>query len=175
MDKVQKSIVLTGFALAITTIFLFTLGSIVVYAQQKNTPIETQSLDILSHKIKEGQFSDKLIGQLQNNLNDKVQSVEVIATFYDQAGDIVGTKNGFTNPTDLSAGMKAPFDLYLDEGITDELASYDLTVSWRLPGNFEEQNKVFEFSKQQPVEESQIDMGEEEEKEEEEEEENEKD
>jgi hypothetical protein len=150
------------FTMAITSFFLLTLGS-TVYAQQNNTSTETQSLEILSHKIKEGQFSDKLIGQLQNNLNDKVQFVEVIATFYDQAGDIVGTNNGFTNPTDLSPGMKAPFDLNLDEGLTDELASYDLTVSWRLPGSLEDESKVFEFSKQQPVEESQIDMGQEEE------------
>jgi hypothetical protein len=148
--------------MAITSFFLLTLGS-TVYAQQNNTSTETQSLEILSHKIKEGQFSDKLIGQLQNNLNDKVQFVEVIATFYDQAGDIVGTNNGFTNPTDLSPGMKAPFDLNLDEGLTDELASYDLTVSWRLPGSLEAESKVFEFSKQQPVEESQIDRGQEEE------------
>src|SRR5687767_9131415 len=130
MNQVQKSIVLTVFTMAITSFFLLTLGS-TVYAQQNNTSTETQSLEILSHKIKEGQFSDKLIGQVQNNLNDKVQFVEVIATFYDQAGDIVGTNNGFTNPTDLSPGMKAPFDLNLDEGLTDELASYDLTVSWR--------------------------------------------
>ena len=162
MNQVQKSIVLTVFTMAITSFFLLTLGS-TVYAQQNNTSTETQSLEILSHKIKEGQFSDKLIGQLQNNLNDKVQFVEVIATFYDQAGDIVGTNNGFTNPTDLSPGMKAPFDLNLDEGLTDELASYDLTVSWRLPGSLEDESKVFEFSKQQPVEESQIDMGQEEE------------
>ena len=162
MNIVQKSIVLTVFSMSITSIFLLTLGS-TVYAQLNNTATQTPSLEILSHKIKEGQFSDRLIGQLQNNLNDKVQYVEVIATFYDQAGDIVGTTNGYTNPSDLSAGMKAPFDLNLDEGLTDELASYDLTVSWRPEGSIEDESKVFEFSKQQAVDEPQTEEEEEEE------------
>jgi hypothetical protein len=164
MNKVQKSIVLTGFTIAITTIFLVSLGS-TAYAQQQNNTAATEppSLEILSHKIKEGQFSDSLIGQLQNNLNKKIQFVEVIATFYDQAGDIIGTSNGYTNPTDLSPKMKAPFDLRLDEGITDELTSYDLTVSWKKAGMFgEEESKVFEFSKQQASDEPQTEEEEEE-------------
>ena len=59
--------------------------------------------------------------------------------------------------------MKAPFELRLDEGITDELASYDLTVTWRPSGMFsEEESKVFEFSKQQTADESQTEEDEEE-------------
>jgi hypothetical protein len=163
MNNVQKSIVLTGFTVAITTIFLFTLGS-VVYAQQNTTAIETPSLEILSHKIKEGQFSDNLIGQIQNNFGKKIQFVQVIATFYDANGDIVGTANGYTNPTNLSPGMKAPFKLTLIEGVPDDLASYDLTVSWRPSGMFgEEESKVFEFSKQQAADEPQTEEDEEEE------------
>ena len=82
--------VLTLLTIAITPIFLFTVGS-TVYAQQNTTATQTPSLEILSHKIKEGQFSDNLIGQIQNNFAKKIQSVEVIATFYDGNGDIVGT------------------------------------------------------------------------------------
>jgi hypothetical protein len=169
MNQVQKSIVLTVFTIAITTIFLFSQGS-TVYAQQNNTATEPepQSLVILSHKIKEGDFSNSLIGQLQNNLDKKIQFVEVIGTFYDQAGDIIGTSNGYTSPSDLSPKMKAPFELRLDEGVTDELASYDLTVSWRKAGVFgQEESKVFEFSKQQSEDDSQADMEEEEEEEDE--------
>ena len=73
---------MTGFTIAITTIFLLTLGS-TVYAQQNNIATGTPSLEILSHKIKEGQFSDNLIGQLQNNFAKKIESVQVIATYYD--------------------------------------------------------------------------------------------
>jgi|SRR5215211_3797536 len=161
MNIVQKSIVLV-FTIAIAPIFLFTVGS-TVYAQQNTTAIETPPLEILSHKIKEGQFSDNLIGQIQNNFPKKIQSVEVIATFYDANGDIVGTANSYTNPTNLSPGMKAPFELRLDEGVTDELASYDLTVSWRTAGMFgEEESKVFEFSKQQAADEPQSEEEEEE-------------
>jgi hypothetical protein len=169
MNRVQKSIVLTVFSIAITTIFLVSIGS-TVYAQQNTTAIEPepQSVVILSHKIKEGDFSNSLIGQLQNHLNKKIQFVEVIGTFYDQAGDIIGTSNGYTSPTDLSPKMKAPFELRLDQDVTDELASYDLTVSWRLPGKLSEESKVFEFSEQQSEDESQTDMDEEEEEDEDE-------
>ena len=161
MNKVQKSFVLV-FIIAIAPIFLFTVGS-TVYAQQNTTTTQTPSLEILSHKIKEGQFSDNLIGQIQNNFAKKIKSVEVIATFYDAAGDIVGTANGYTNPTDLSPGMKAPFKLMLIEGVPDDLASYDLTVSWRPSGIFgEEESKVFEFSKQQAADEPQSEEEEEE-------------
>ena len=163
MNKVQQSIVLTGFTTAITTIFLFTLVS-TIYAQQNNTATETKSIEILSHKIKGGQFSDSLIGQLQNQFPKKIESVQVIASFYDENGDIVGTDYGYTTPSDLSGGMKAPFELRLDDGITDELASYDLTVSWRPSGMFgEEESKVFEFSKQQAADEPQTEEDEEEE------------
>lgn len=153
---------MTGFTIAITTIFLLTLGS-TVYAQQNNTATGTPSLEILSHKIKEGQFSDNLIGQLQNNFAKKIESVQVFATYYDGNRDIVGTDYGYTTPSDLSAGMKAPFELRLDEGITDELASYDLTVTWKTSGSFGEESKVFEFSKQQAVDELQTEEEEEEE------------
>ena len=162
MNIVQKTIVLSLFTIAITTIFLFTLGS-TVYAQLNNTATQTPSLELLSHKIKEGDYSDSLIGQLQNNFAKKIESVQVIATFYDGNGDIVGTDYGYTTPSDLSSGMKAPFELRLDEGITDELASYDLTVSWRTSGSFGEDSKVFEFSKQQAVDEPQTEEEEEEE------------
>ena len=160
MNIVQKSIVLTVFTIAITTIFLFTLGS-TVYAQLNNTATQTPSLELLSHKIKEGDYSDSLIGQLQNNFAKKIESVQVIASYYDENGDIIGTDYGYTTPSDLSVGMKAPYDLRVDEGITDELASYDLTVSWRTSGSFGEDSKVFEFSKQQAVDEPQTEEEEE--------------
>lgn len=159
MNRVQESIVLV-FTIAIAPIFLFTLGT-TVYAQQNNTATETPSLEILSHKIKDGQFSDSLIGQLQNNFVKKIESVKVIASYYDGNGDIIGTDYGYTTPSDLSVGMKAPFELRLDEGVKDELASYDLTVSWRTSGSFGEDSKVFEFSKQQAVEEPQTEEEEE--------------
>jgi hypothetical protein len=127
-----------------------------IYAQidktiAKTSPIQNQSVEILSHKIKGGQFSDSLIGQIQNNFGKNIESVEVIATFYDENGDIVGTDNGYTNPSDLMAGMKAPFELLLDEGTADDTSSYDVTLSWRQPGSFDQKSKVFEFSKQQQV------------------------
>ena len=109
MNIVQKSIVLTVFTIAITTIFLFTLGS-TVYAQLNNTATQTPSLELLSHKIKEGDYSDSLIGQLQNNFAKKIESVQVIASYYDGNGDIIGTDYGYTTPSDLSVGMKAPLN-----------------------------------------------------------------
>lgn len=41
----------------------------------------------------------------------------MIATIHDENGDIVGTDNGYTNPSELSIGMKAPYELILNEGL----------------------------------------------------------
>jgi hypothetical protein len=158
--QIPQYLFLIFFILGVIIFAVTTTEESSVNAQQNNTTAETgsaqtQSVEILSHKLKGGQFSDTLIGQIQNNFDKNIQSVAVIATFYDETGNIVGTDNGYTSPSDLSKGMKAPFELLLDEGTADDASSYDITLSWRQPGSFEQKSKVFEFSKQQSTDESQ--------------------
>jgi hypothetical protein len=106
---------------------------------------DTSIVMLKSHKIKEGDYSDSLIGQVQNNAGKDVTFVEVIATFYDQNGDIIGTKNTYTNPTDLRTNMKAPFEMFLDDELVDQIATYDLMIDWREPDG-PGKTQVYEFT-----------------------------
>ena len=95
-----------------------------------------------SHKIK---TDNTLIGQVQNNVTNEVNFVKIIATYYDQNGDISGTDFTFSDPYLLKPAMKAPFELALDEEIMGELGSYDLTITWRNEDDSED-SKVYEFT-----------------------------
>jgi len=111
--------------------------SLLSYAQ---TP--THSVDLKSHKIKE---DNRLVGQVQNNVGQNVTHVEIIATFYDQNGNISDTENTYSNPHDLKPGMKSPFQMDLDENLVNDLNSYDLMVKWLNIHEIEE-TKVYEFT-----------------------------
>jgi len=111
--------------------------SLLSYAQ---TP--THSVDLKSHKIKE---DNRLVGQVQNNVGQNVTHVEIIATFYDQNGNISDTENTYSNPHDLKPVMKSPFEMDLDENLVNDLNSYDLMVKWINIHEIEE-TKVYEFT-----------------------------
>ncbi|MDW0163809.1 MAG: FxLYD domain-containing protein [Nitrososphaeraceae archaeon] len=71
-------------------------------------------LQILSHNS----FTDSVgylhvVGEVQNNTPANAQFVQVIGTFYDNNNQVVGTQFTYTNPSDIGAGQKAPFELIL--------------------------------------------------------------
>ena len=84
--------------------------------------------------MKSGEYSDRFIGQVQNMIDKNVEDVEIIGTFYDNTGEIIGSKSTYTQPSDLKPTMKAPFEISLDEDIANEIGSYDVTITWRHPG-----------------------------------------
>jgi hypothetical protein len=71
-----------------------------------------------------------------------------IGTFYDNTGEIIGSKSTYTQPSDLKPTMKAPFEISLDEDIANEIGSYDVTITWRHPGESTEYSNVYELSQQ---------------------------
>lgn len=95
-----------------------------------------------SHKIKD---DNTLIGQVQNNASSAVSFVKIIATYYDQNGDIMGTDSTFSDPYDLKPNMKAPFQMSLGEDVVGGIGSYDLTITWRNTDGSED-SKVYEFT-----------------------------
>ena len=95
---------------------------------------EEKKVELLSHKVKSGEYSDRFIGQVQNMVDKNVESVEFIATFYDDTGEIIGSKSTYTQPSDLKPTMKAPFEISLDNDIANDIGSYDVTITWRHPG-----------------------------------------
>jgi hypothetical protein len=73
-----------------------------------------------------------IAGEVQNTGTEPVEYVQIIASFYNENGQFVGTDFTYTAPTTLSPGMKAPFDMQLltDEKIVKESKKYQLTLTW---------------------------------------------
>ena len=97
-----------------------------------STPSPNGSLEILSHSS----YIDSVgylhvVGEVDNNSSKTAKFVEIIGTFYDGNGHVVGTQNAFTDPSDLAPGEKAPFDLVL----TSASISIDQIKSYRLQLN----------------------------------------
>jgi hypothetical protein len=86
-----------------------------IYAQTSIPSIEEEKkVEVLSHKIRNGSseyLSDRLIGQVQNMLDKDVELVQIIATYYDADGEMIGSSTTFTQSTALKPNMKAPFEI----------------------------------------------------------------
>ena len=89
----------------------------------------TSTVELLNHKIKTDELSEKLIGQVQNNLGEEISFVKIIATFYDEGGSMINTQSTYTDPEDLSPQMKVPFEIYLEDDASN-ISSYDIIISW---------------------------------------------
>jgi hypothetical protein len=72
-----------------------------------------------------------IVGEIQNGTPDSVTFVQVSATFYDKNNNVVGTSFTYTNPRDLSAGDKAPFEIILTSSSipAKQIKHYRVTVS----------------------------------------------
>jgi Periplasmic copper-binding protein (NosD) len=111
-----------------------------VFAQQKPGSVSNNSnntLKILSHNSfidSAGYFH--VVGEVENVSPNNVESVKVIGTFYDADSKVVGTDFTFTNPTKLSAGDKAPFELILTSASipVKEIDNYRLSLDWQKGG-----------------------------------------
>jgi hypothetical protein len=132
------------------TIYLVITPS--VSAQQKPGSISNNNnniLKILSHNSfidSAGYFH--VVGEVENVSPNTAESVKVIGTFYDADSKVVGTDFTFSNPTKLSAGNKAPFELILTSASipVKEIHNYRLSIDWQkgeggaattvLPSNF---------------------------------------
>jgi hypothetical protein len=54
-----------------------------------------------------------VVGEVENNTPTNIQFVKVTGTFYDTNNQVVATDFTYTNPADIGAGQKAPFELIL--------------------------------------------------------------
>lgn len=53
------------------------------------------------------------MGEVENNTPSTAAFVQITGTFYDINNAVVGTEFTYTNPSDISSGATAPFDLTL--------------------------------------------------------------
>jgi len=103
--------------------------------QSKPSPfLESSSngLEILSHNS----FTDSIgtmhvVGEVQNNSPTTATFVKVIGTFYDTNDRVVATDFTYTNPSDIGAEDKAPFDLTLTSASVpvSQIDHYNLVAS----------------------------------------------
>ena len=71
----------------------------------------------------------EIVGEVVNGGSDATEYVQVVATFYDEAGRVIDTDFTFTDPSDLSAGQSAPFEITVtDEDISDDIESVKLAT-----------------------------------------------
>lgn len=71
----------------------------------------------------------EVVGEVVNGGTDSTEYVKVVATFYDEAGQVINTDFTYTDPTDLAAGQSAPFELRVsDEDIAEEIESVKLAT-----------------------------------------------
>ena len=76
--------------------------------------LNKSSITILSHNS----FVDSVgyfhvVGEVENNTPTTAEFVQITGTFYDINDAVVGTQFTYTNPSDISSGAKARFDLVL--------------------------------------------------------------
>jgi hypothetical protein len=71
----------------------------------------------------------EVVGEVVNGGTDSTEYVKVVATFYDEAGQVINTDFTYTDPSDLAAGQSAPFELSVsDEDIAEEIESVKLAT-----------------------------------------------
>lgn len=94
------------------------------------TNAKPQGLQILSHSSSIddlGYF--EIVGEVQNLRNNSASYVEVIGTFYDANGTVIGCDYTFTNPTNLAGGETSPFKMtFMYMPLSSDITSYALTA-----------------------------------------------
>jgi hypothetical protein len=68
---------------------------------------------------------------VRNNLSTLVNYVQIVGSFYDSSGTLIGTDFTYTDLDYLRPGEKSPFELIvLDESVASRIDSYTLSVNW---------------------------------------------
>ena len=66
-----------------------------------------------------------------------------IPTFYDETGEKIRSKSTYSKPSTIKSNMTAPFEMVLGDEISKNLASYDVTITWRYLGESEKYSNVY--------------------------------
>jgi len=95
---------------------------------------KSRSVTILSHNS----YTDSVgyfhvVGKVENNTPNPAQLVQVTGAFYDINNALVGTQFTHTNPSDISSGAMAAFDLILNSASVPAslIDHYKLNVTYQ--------------------------------------------
>jgi allantoicase len=130
---------------------IFSISQNYIYGQTSQQQEEEEGgggekkVELLSHKIEtSGENSDKFFGKVHNMINKNVEYVIIIATFYDENGNILGGKSTYTKPNTIKPNMTASFEMSLNDNFpSNNITSYDVTISWRFSGESERYSNIY--------------------------------
>lgn len=75
---------------------IFSASQNSVYSQ---TTQEEKKVELLDHEMQSNEYPNKLIGQVHNMINNNVEYVTLIVTFYDETGEKIGSKSTYSKPS----------------------------------------------------------------------------
>jgi hypothetical protein len=102
---------------------------------EANEVLAQPDLSLVSQRYVEESFSNEIVGEVISNGSEVADFAEATASFYDANGQIVGTEYGFADPSTVQPGMKSPFSIIVTgETISNEAASYSITLQWQDSG-----------------------------------------
>ncbi len=95
---------------------------------------------IILNKIKyrSDKFSDYISGRVMNVGNGTAESIQLIFTYYDKNGNVIGSDYTYANQDNLKPGQKSPFNQMVNEEIGDDTEAYEISLSWQNSDGSEE-------------------------------------
>jgi hypothetical protein len=74
-----------------------------------------------------------IVGEVENTTPGRVNSVQVIAAFYDNLNQLLTTRSAYTNPSGIGPGQRAIFDLTLPPGTipVQRVSQWTLNLLWQ--------------------------------------------
>jgi len=133
-----------SFVVILAVIIIFNqnqLGAFGVFTVNENSNEESDTLaKIILTKIKyrSDRFSDDIVGQVKNVGNGTANSVQIIFTYYDKTGEVIGSDSAHVNQDTLKPGQKSPFSEMVDEETGDDMKAYEISLSWENSDGSEE-------------------------------------
>jgi hypothetical protein len=104
-------------------------GTITVNKQQSGEA----DIILVSQRYNDEGSADRIVGEVANNGTGTAEFVRVTASFYDQAGNILGSQFSYADPQTIVPAGKSPFIIFIttDAIEEDDIEAHDLILQWQ--------------------------------------------
>lgn len=106
-----KAIVMTKLIVLSCLILPIIMKSEALAQNQSRSDVLDLDIQGVSAFVPENRNIYTITGEVFNNNTFPFNSVQVSATLYDDIGQVVGVGSGFTSPSGIQSGLKAPFKI----------------------------------------------------------------